>query len=269
MVYREHTPHPLLARFVRCIWTLSGRGATPGSVERVVPDGSPELVIHLGDPFQEIDVDGRFQKQSQVLIAGQMGGPLLITPTGVVDLIGVRFKPGGLYPLLGGLDMAELNDRRLDLAAVDRRLWSLVRDVALGRTEAGMISRLERVLISSLRHNGDPAVERSVEMVSRAGGNLPVKDVARAVGVEARRLQRAFRREVGVPLKLLAEVFRFQRIFGLLESGRGAAWATFALDCGYYDQAHLIRDFKRFSGQSPREYFVSRHDLSDHFTGLF
>ena len=128
MRYLEFVPSPELARFVNCIWTLKSKEVSPAAVERIIPDGSPELVINRGDRFLEIDDQGRAHRQPEILIAGQLGGPLLIAPSGRVDLIGVRFRPAGLYPLLGGMALSEINGQRVDLADVDRPFCDAVQE---------------------------------------------------------------------------------------------------------------------------------------------
>ena len=114
----------------------------------------------------------------------------------------------------------------------------------------------------------DRVVEKSVQVLCRSAGALAIREIASALGQNRRRLQRSFLRQVGIPPKRLAGILRFQRVFRLLESTPGVPWAFLALDCGYYDQAHLIRDFRRFTGESPRAYLASQHVVSDLFTGL-
>jgi transcriptional regulator GlxA family with amidase domain len=78
------------------------------------------------------------------------------------------------------------------------------------------------------------------------------------MGISGRQLERRFMSEVGLGPKLLCRILRFQQVFPAVERA-DKNWARIAADCGYYDQAHLIRDFRQFAGQTPSVLF-------DHFT---
>ncbi|SNT62201.1 AraC-type DNA-binding protein [Asanoa hainanensis] len=84
-----------------------------------------------------------------------------------------------------------------------------------------------------------------------SGGGIPVDRLATLTGWSRRHLSAVFRRELGLPPKVLARLIRFERAYG--SAGRAASdgWAAVAADAGYYDQAHLIRDFRTFTGSTP------------------
>jgi AraC-like DNA-binding protein len=210
-----------------------------GGAERVLPDGTCEIVLNRGDPFRH---EGRVQPRAMVV--GQLARFMEIEPMGAVDLVGIRFRPGGLFPFLRA-PMRELTGTWADLRDVDRSL----------RLEDG----IEEALLARLRPlNG--AVAAAVAAIER--GEQRIDRVAGEAGVNPRRLERMFLREVGLPPKALARIARFQGVL------RGSGdWAAVAQRCGYYDQAHLIRDFREFAGESPTAYFARRHPMSDAFTG--
>src|SRR5262245_15301122 len=128
MLYREHAPPPRLAHAVRCFWTLRGNGASP-SPERILPDGSFELVLHLGDPFVQHD-----QMQPRAMIVGEIRRPTLVHASARADVFGVRFHPGGAATLLRSL--RELRDRIVPLDDVVRDLHERL---ALASTTAARI----------------------------------------------------------------------------------------------------------------------------------
>jgi len=238
--YSELIPGSPLRDHVRCIWTMRGEG---GGLERILPDGTCEIVINRGDPFRH---EGRVQPRTMVV--GQMARFMEIEPTGAVDLIGIRFRPGGLYPFLGA-PMSELTGTWADLRDVDR---ALRRDLEGARGP-------EEALLARLRP-GNAAVAAAVARIER--GEQRIDRVAKDLDLHPRRLERMFAREVGLPPKTLARIVRFQGVL------RGSGdWTAIAQACGYYDQAHLIRDFKEFAGESPTAYLARRHPMSDAFTG--
>ena len=240
MEYREFVPRSPLRDYVRCIWTLRSSG---GGLERVLPDGTCEIVLNRGDPFRHA---GRVQPRAMVV--GQMPRFMEIEPTGAVDLLGIRFRPGGLFPFLRA-PMSELTGGWADLGDIDRPM----------RRELEGVRGPEEALLARMRPaNG--AVAAAVAAIER--GERRIDRIARDLALHPRRLERMFQREVGVAPKLLSRIVRFQGVL------RGSGdWVAVAQACGYYDQAHLIRDFREFAGEPPTAYFARRHPMSDAFTG--
>ncbi len=94
------------------------------------------------------------------------------------------------------------------------------------------------------------------QLLERAGGNTPIEALSTEVGWSRRRLEMRFRDQIGLPPKSIARIFRFHRAVHLLTHS-GRPWADVAVECGYWDQAHLNRDFRMFSGRSPRALLSS------------
>jgi AraC-like DNA-binding protein len=91
-----------------------------------------------------------------------------------------------------------------------------------------------------------------------------VKEVSERIGLSQRRFIQLFREEVGLTPKLFCRVRRFQEVIRLLGSGRRPGWAEVALRCGYSDQAHLVHDFREFSGTTPTSYLANRCEHPNH-----
>lgn len=150
---REFRPRPQLNRFVECFWTLEGDGRSqPVQTERILPDGCVELILNFGDSFLQHDADREFV-QPQHFLVGQMTGPILISPTGLVDLIGIRFQPGGTVPFLQ-LPMHEITDQVIELSGLyprlERQLLSSSIDL---ETLEQRVAAIEGVLIDKLIKN--------------------------------------------------------------------------------------------------------------------
>src|SRR5208282_2414018 len=100
------------------------------------------------------------------------------------------------------------------------------------------------------RSEQDDPISYAVREIERSSGLISVRSVADGVGWSTRQLQRRFKESVGISPKLFGRMQRFQRVFRAMESS-ASNWIDTAVRCGYYDQAHLIRDFREFSGRSP------------------
>uniref|UniRef100_UPI00289E62E3 DUF6597 domain-containing transcriptional factor n=2 Tax=unclassified Brevundimonas TaxID=2622653 RepID=UPI00289E62E3 len=113
--YEEFAPPDALRPFVRLLWTYAAPRPS-GGVQRIAPDGCPELVVDLAAPYEEQDADGVFRLQPSVIFAGQMTRPMAIRPVGPVEIVAAKFEPDGARAFLGR-PLIEATDRRLDLVA--------------------------------------------------------------------------------------------------------------------------------------------------------
>ena len=169
--------------------------------------------------------------------------------------VGVRFRAAGFRPWLGG-PVRALTDRTLPAADVlgpqVERLAGAIGDHP-DETAAMLVEDFLR------RHRPPPdaragLVNRIVERITSDGAVLAVGDVARPFGISPRTLQRLFREYVGVGPKWVIKRFRLHDAVERLAAGEPADWARLARELGYFDQAHLIHDFKAMIGRTPAEY---------------
>lgn len=269
MEYREIPPRPELAEQVECFWLLTSP-ATEANQEpqRILPDGCIELIFNFGDLFQRRLENGRTEEQGRALVAGQMERAIRIRPTGRVRLLGLRFRPGGAHGYLG-FPLEELTNRVVELeGAMGGRARGVVDEVhnARGRLEAK--AALEQNLLELLHEpsEAERRVEAAVIAVLAARGAVSLERLAWDLGISGRQLSRQFRRLVGLGPKQFCRIIRFQQVFKLVEQGQRVSWAEVAAECGYYDQAHLINEFREFSGETPPELFMQQAPLTHHFT---
>jgi AraC-like DNA-binding protein len=264
--YVELEPGPALRGRAR-FWRLTGSTSIgEPRFEPVLPDGCVELIVHLGDPFV-IEREGRRELQARALFAGPATAPVPLAPTGRIDVIGVRLEAGAAAALVDA-PMAELTDRIPGLDEVARGLArGLGEELAdLGRGERWN-DVLERRLARALtppRARPAPALEHVIRRVRTSGGRAPVAALAREAGLSTRQLERHFHERVGLGPKTFARLVRFQRALGLLRRP-AASLAAIAARCGYFDQAHLVRDFRQFAGASPSRIRAAEHELGAHF----
>jgi AraC-like DNA-binding protein len=264
MRYREYAPHPALSPYVECFWSARDPEAVAGAVETILPDGCPEWIFHLDAPYRSAGPEPGAQPRS--FLAGTTTGPISIETTGAVSTFGVRFRPAGVSAF-HGVPLSEL----ADAAATSEELWDgqgrriedAVRSAPDGRSRRHAV---EVFLLSRLRPDR-PArgnLDSAVAMILAARGAVSIAALADRLGTGRRRLERAFAAGVGVPPKTLARLARFQNALRRA-SGAPPRWAEVAAECGYADQAHLIREFREFSGETPGGLDAARGDLAPHF----
>jgi AraC-like DNA-binding protein len=255
MHYSQHSLHPPLSRHVECVWFLRAVRPTDGAApERIVPDGCAELIVQLAAPCRAARPGEPLSLQPRALLVGPMTGSLFVAPTGAVSTMGIRFRPGGLAPFLSTRveEIAGLGVALEDLWGSEARLFE--RELRESPDDPARLRAAASFLRARLRDPEAPEgrVERAVRRMLRRRGPVPVEGLARDFGISRRHLERSFRSETGFTPMQLGRLIRFQSVFRA--AAAGADWVSVALDCGYYDQSHLIRDFQEFAGETPAAF---------------
>jgi len=264
MRYREVRPRPPLDRFLECFWFVDAEAPARPAPERIVPDGGPELIVHFGDPFERLDEGLRPEPQPRAFVAGPLTRPLHLRPRGRVSTMGVRFRPFGLSAFVAA-PLHELADRGTPLADLWGGLASALEgSLAEARGDAQRVRIAEGFLCSRLRAEVDGTAAAAVAEIVRARGRVRLDPLRRATGLSVRQLERRFRCAVGLGPKSLARIVRFQEV--LRRADGNEPWVEVALDCGYYDQAHLLRDFRDLAGAAPSRFREACGDLARQFT---
>jgi AraC-like DNA-binding protein len=120
------------------------------------------------------------------------------------------------------------------------------------------VAAVERILLRSLgRADERQCVSAALDGIARSRGQVEIRALAADAGVSKRYLERMFQERVGIGPKAFARIVRFQRVLNTT----GANWAAVAAEAGYFDQAHLARDFKAFTGESPAAWARRRETL--------
>ncbi|MGH3042013.1 MAG: helix-turn-helix domain-containing protein, partial [Gaiellaceae bacterium] len=199
--------------------------------------------------------------------AGFLGGlddTFAVTETrGSQRGVQIDMRPVGAH-LLFGIPMHELAHRVVTLEELFGSAGALLREaVADAPGWPGRFAVLDEFFLARLDHAASPvpSVTRALGRLRESGGAVPIGALAAEVGSSRRHLIARFREQVGVPPKLLARILRFERVVSLVDSRTAMGWGEIAQVCGYYDQSHLIRDFRQFAGSAPREF--TRRRLPD------
>jgi AraC-like DNA-binding protein len=249
-------PIPPLSKFVDSFWLYEGQ-ATGQKTGRILPTGTLELVINLRQNelrFYDAERSENCSRFSGAIVSGAFGRGL--TPTAEAFIIGVHFKPGGAFPFLG-LPAADLADTHVDLET----LWGppaarLRERLCEARTSAERFQLLQQTLLSRLSHRVEKhyAVSTALELFAKNQVRPTVREVGKYLGLSQRRFIQVFKAEVGMTPKLFSRIQRFQQTRTFIQRYPSIKWAELAVDLGYFDQSHLIREFLEFSGLSPTDY---------------
>ncbi|MGK3982655.1 helix-turn-helix transcriptional regulator [Sorangium sp. So ce136] len=229
-----------LSRFVEDVRALVPVAGRAFHVERL-PDGRTTLVFRV--------IEGG--RKGDVTVAGPRTRALFKDATGVARAVMLQFKPGWSASLLGVAANA-LTDRIVPLEDIwGRSGGDLCLDLLAARSLPEVLDRLSQAIALRTHQTVEPASARLARRAVRLleGDEVRVESVAERLGVTARHLRRAFSESVGIGPKEFARTVRLQRAVRMAATSRD--WARIAADAGYYDQAHLIADFRELVGLTP------------------
>jgi len=206
------------------------------------------------------DHPNRPPERRDSFVAGLHDGYTLVESTGVSCCVQVNLTPLGARRLFG-LPMHEIANRTVALEDVlgpgARRL---AERLGVLSDWSSRFTLLESFLAARLIRGPEPSpgVAFAWEKLAEKAGLVGIGALAAELGWSRKRLIAEFRDEIGLPPKTLARIFRFHRAVERLTGAVGARFAELAHACGYYDQAHMNRDFREFAGSTPGEYLRRR-----------
>jgi len=230
VTYRELRPTAALQPWVECYWTR-GEDADTREANRILPDGCADLVFDL--------------TREEAFAVGTMTTALVLPPSPGQRFFGVRFRPGRAAAFLR-IPLAEITDARVPL----RELW---RDVP--RPDRINCDDIERELLRRLDPERDARVDAAIARIIDSDGAERIEPLARELGISRQHLARQFLHHVGVSPKTFARVMRFRRLVSRAHAD--ADWADVAARHGYYDQSHLIAEFRALAGTTPNAFHFS------------
>jgi AraC-like DNA-binding protein len=220
-------------------WDMQGH---PPRQQETLPHPNVHLVV-------EHDTDGVYGVHTarySKLLAGQGFA------------FGIKFTPGGFRPFLGSA-VAGIADQRV---AIEQLFgipgMELVRQVrACAEPGAAAMSAVAQAFLLAHLPAPDADARHAATLVAAIAGDpalLTVDALALQAGMNKRALQRLFQQYVGVGPKWVIKRYRMHEAVAQLQAGAAPSLAQLALDLGYFDQAHFIRDFTALVGKAPREY---------------
>jgi AraC-like DNA-binding protein len=259
MLLRTYIPQAPLSGFVDFFWYFEGY-SPPHPKELALPDGSIELVINLCEAKIKLfdrEHNGLLRTYGSSVICGPHSEYFTIDTSIESTVLGIHFKPGGIYPFLK-MPANELHNIHVSLDTQwGARAHELREMLLLSKTVDDKFRTLEESLIKLasrplIRH---PAVSFALNEFLSLPYKRPLTDVIGQIGISQRRFIQIFKEEVGLTPKLFCRIRRFQDVLNRLDHTRSVNWSDIAIACGYYDQMHFIKDFQAFTSLNPTDYF--------------
>lgn len=256
MAFARRPPPAALAPFVDAIWHFSGDFAH--ARERVLPTGGFQLLVNLAeDELRSYHGAGyrELRRTAGAALGGGFDEHFAIDTAEQRNIAGVSLKPGGTWPFFRQ-PASETGGRHLALDLLWGAPGARVRERLCEAHARGgapaVIAALGAILLERVVRPLEP--DPLVRFALGALTDRPVSFVTASLGMSPRRFIARFHDVVGLTPKRWVRVQRFQNVLRAIAAGRPVRWADVAAACGYFDQSHLIRDFRAFSGVCPTSY---------------
>ncbi|MBE7169028.1 MAG: helix-turn-helix transcriptional regulator [Williamsia sp.] len=267
MIYQEYLPAFPLRKYIDCYWYHVFDGTHTREeppVQRCLPLGSVELIIQTGAKPCFINQRGVWEKSAAVYFTG-LYTETAFWKTGVnTPMFSIRLKPEGLWDLFH-FPSALLVNQVIDAEAVLGKAATQMCNEMLGIDDSSLLIQIaERFLMQWLlkRKTDRDYVAEACRLIRQSPGSFSIETLSQTLYVSKRQLERCFKQQFGTSPKTYQQIIRFRNAYryarklGLPE----VSWVDVSYESGYADQSHLIRDFKKFSGEVPS--MLGHHSLS-------
>ncbi len=255
MKVKNYIPHPALQEYVFSIST----------VDFMLPEGMKDVVMPFPTtPFQSIMFycddqismcrmdDGSFEKQPLIVVVGPQFSRVNLKVHDQVRAIWVDLLPGGMYRLLG-IPMHELFDGgfdALDIFGVEmksiKKQLQQVKEMEEGKR---IVEKFLLDKVTGLKEKFP--FDSALQTLFRNDGHMSMDRIASLSCLSLRQFERNCKKRLGMNPKTYARILRFSKAYRLHEAFPHLSWTEIAYRAGYYDQMHMIRDFKQFAGVNP------------------
>jgi AraC-like DNA-binding protein len=254
---KTYEPNIGLAEFVKRYWTLDGGKENIPTKNTIVPDGTMKLIFHYGDTYKHHSQNGEIIILPKCFLIGQLTKPYVIEPIGVTGSFVVQFKPNGFLPF------TSIPIKEMENTAVPLHILFGEEGILLGNQILNAYSTTERIkiiesfLIKELTNKRtiDNVVESTIETIFNTNGKFSVYEFSENNKISRRQLARKFSSAIGLSPKQLAKTIRIQSTLKVLLNENITSLTDLAYENEYFDQAHFIKEFKEFTGLTPKEFF--------------
>jgi AraC-like DNA-binding protein len=248
MHHQEFEPPEESRDAIKCFWYNRRDAGETGSSFEVQPDGYAEIIFHFGSGCS-IFKNGALQPMPSPFMMGLLNQPVIFHTKDIFEIIAIRCFPWTVFDLLGlpsgkdGVRTLEHPIARLQ-PMLERSIQAGSIDEAVAKVKQYFLNARSTVAINSMLFKAGVAMRK-------ANGTMPVSQVAAEAHATVRTLERKFKESSGHTVKDVSGLIRFEQVRNHLWQYPDTNLAGLAHELGYADQAHLSREFKRYSGATP------------------
>lgn len=257
MNYQTFEPHSDLESIVKCYWTLEVPAQKDVQRQLIIPDGCIEMIFILGDDIKRYTSEDEFILQPREMILGQITESFYIKPTGYVNSFAVRFYPYGLANFVATpIKNLANKETPLKLLFGEETSYQLGQKIIEATDTKNRIEIIEGFLLNRLSGKTiiSKIVKTTIDAIYSTKGSTSIGAIIEDDLSKRRQLERKFIKQIGISPKQLGKMIRLQTVLKIFLNQQIETFTEIAYESGYYDQAHFNKDFKEFTGITPKEF---------------
>lgn len=270
MKFSEIKPSIQLRQFIQCFWLmeLDCVNAQSELRERVIPDGSTEIIFHLGENVSRIKDQGVLLSEPNSLLIGQNTYSYLIAAKGRVKMFGIKFLPHTVS-FLTQESASQFNNKTIDLTDIFGNQVRILHEQLINAKKLStQVLLAKNFLIDNFQKQKrlhfnylDFAIQQII--LEKGQGNF--SEIVQKIGVSARYLEKLFLEYVGILPKTFSQIVQLQNSLRFLSFDSQMSLTEISYACGYFDQSHFIRSIKRFTGLTPTQLLKEKMTMQQPF----
>lgn len=272
-------PCSLLEPFIKYYWILDYESRVVEPI-RVIPYGCVQFTFYLGERINSLGSNNDSSYKDQAVVTGQISSFFDVFPQGKIRLITIVFKPFGAKPFFD-FPIFEIQNNIIPIKDINNKEW-LDLENRLGDCvdNKSIVSCLENNLLKKLEKNtlfnsyssiNNERIMLAINRIDDSKGTINIKDLSSLACLSDKQFNRIFADYVGMNPKNFLRIIRYQSVLLKLQNSnikatKAVDFLDLVYDCGYYDQSHLINNFKEFTGYTPKEYIKLFSPCSEYFS---
>ncbi|MDD2488875.1 MAG: helix-turn-helix transcriptional regulator [Bacteroidales bacterium] len=272
-------PCSLLEPFIKYYWILDYESSVVEPI-RVIPYGCVQFTFYLGERINSFGSNNDSSYKDQAVVTGQISSFFDVVPQGKIRLITIVFKPFGAKPFFD-FPIFEIQNNIIPIKDINNKEW-LDLENRLGDCvdNKSIVSCLENNLLKKLEKNtlfnsyssiNNERIMLAINRIDDSKGTINIKDLSSLACLSDKQFNRIFADYVGMNPKNFLRIIRYQSFLLKLQNSnikatKAVDFLDLVYDCGYYDQSHLINNFKEFTGYTPKEYIKLFSPCSEYFS---
>lgn len=256
-MYNEYQPSLLLAPYIDKYWEFKGNPEY-GMKINILPDGCTDFIFTLGEVATVAEEESLLMQPYRSYFVGPMNRySTLVTYAKSIHMFGIRFFPGGLFRFLQ-LPLEELGNQRISAHDIAGGIFndSLTERLCEQPYIQDRIKLVESFLIPALCADDktEKQIAYAVHCIDLSKGKLPIRSLTEDICLCQRHFERKFKRQTGYSPKEYSRIIKFKHAVDLLRSCSSNNLLSIAIEAGYYDAAHLSKEIKALSGNTPGSF---------------
>ncbi|NQU87429.1 MAG: AraC family transcriptional regulator [Mariniphaga sp.] len=268
MSFQIAKPSALLSPYIKHYWALENCVSNGNEyTQRIVPSGLMELIFYLEEKPESLDPKKSIPENT--CISGQQKEFYDLTVKGRLSLFSVLFQPQGAM-MFFNIPAKELYNQNVPLNNILKNQVSKIEsNLYEANSFQDKINIIEKFMLQQLHKHHKlyefKRISNSISHINRLRGIANIEFLSNQACLSRKQYERSFTEFIGTSPKQFLKIVRFQNTLNQKEKNKNYNLTQLAYNCGYYDQAHMINEFRQLSGMTPKQFFSECESYSDYF----